>query len=267
MNMNRLSLEHRLNTRLLTGIATYLLLFSLALGLLLVRGLVKEFDRTLMSKAQSIIEVARQELATADDADALVPSFEGMHLGFFAIWLSDGTLVGSPNALQALDIAIEQELSDQPRFANLELPDGRDGRKVEIDFVPRGDTAQALMPSQVEIGSGVRTATLVVADSRQALNQQILSVSLLVVGACALLLLFLALLVRSSLRRGLEPVIGLRRQVELLGPQSSVHRVSLRDPPEELAPVLQGINELLQSRERSRRASAETRSDDMAQAS
>lgn len=264
--MRHPSLEQRLNTRLDTGIAIYLVVFSLALGLLLVRGLTREFDRGLISKAEGIIEMARQELATTDDADALVPRFNGMRLGHFAIWLSDGTLVGSADSLEALDISVEEELSDRPRFANLELPDGRPGRKVEIDFVPRGETEHVLLPSQVTIGSGVGTATLVVAESRQALNRQILNVLLLVTGACTLLLVSLAFLVRSSLRRGLEPVVGLRRQVELLGSQSNIHRVSLRDPPEELAPVLEGINELLLSRQGTRRREPAP-SGDMAQAS
>ena len=263
--MSRGSLEHRLNTRLVTGIAVYLVIFSAVLGVLLARGLVDDFDRDLISKAEGIIEIARQELATTEGVD-VVPAFDGVHFGYFAIWLSDGTLIGSPDSLQALDIEVETELSDTPRFADLELPDGRPGRKAEIDFVPRGDSAHLVLPSQVAIGSGIRTATLVVAESRQALNEQILRVSGLMFAAWALLLASLALLVRSSLRRGLEPVIGLRRQVELLEPQGSVHRLSLKDPPEELAPVLREINQLLQKRDEALRAQ-KTATDNMARAS
>jgi hypothetical protein len=251
--MNRASLETRMVSRLLTGITVYLLLFSLALGLLLAHGLVAEFDRELIARAEAIVEIARQELADQGGAVDPVPSFEGLRLGLFALWLSDGTLVGRPDALEALDLAVDQRLSDAPRFANLKLPDGRRGRKVEIDFVPRGEHSRPLLPSQVTVGSGVRTATLVVAEPRAALDRQILRVALLVAGGCALLLAALVLLVRTSLHRGLEPVVGLRRQVELLTAQRTVHRVSLQDPPAELAPVLQGINELLQGREQARR--------------
>ena len=260
------SLEQRLNTRIDAGIAIYLIVFSLALGLLLVRGVTREFDRGLIAKAEGIIQIARQEIAQTGDTDSLTPRFEGMDTDSFAIWLSDGTLIGAPDALQALDVSVEAPLSDEPRFSNLELRDGTSGRKVEIDFVPRREGAHELLPSQVSIGSGVTTATLVVTESRQALNRQILEISLLVVGACALLLVSLAMLVHSSLRRGLAPVIGLRRQVELLGPNGNVHRVSLRNPPEELAPVLAGINELLQAqRSTDRREVSETGS--MARAS
>ena len=250
--MNRISLESRMNARLLTGITIYLVVFSIALGFLLVRGLTAEFDRTLVARAEGIIEIARQEIM-AEGAATAVPRFDGMRFGQFALWLSDGTLVGAPDALETLEIEVDEELSDQPRFADLRLPDGRSGRKVEIDFVPRSEDAAGVLPSQVAVGSEVRTATLVVAESRAALDRQILRVSLLVAGACVLLLGSLALLVRSSLHRGLEPIVGLRRQVERLDPNGTVHRVSLRDPPEELAPVLQGINELLQNRDRARR--------------
>ena len=264
--MSRGSLEHRLNTRLVTGIAIYLVVFSAVLGLLLARGLVSDFDRKLISKAEGIVEIARQELATSEGGDDAVPVFDGVRLGYFAISLSDGTLIGPPDSLETLEIDVDDKLSNTPRFADLELPDGRPGRKVEIDFVPRRASSHQLLPSQVAIGSGIRTATLVVAESRQALNDQILRLSILMSAAWALLLASLALLVRSSLRRGLEPVIGLRRQVELLEPQGSVHRLSLKDPPEELAPVLDGINQLLRRRDETLRAQ-QAASSDMAQAS
>ena len=246
--MSKRSLEYRLNTRLDAGIAIYLVAFSLVLGLFLVHGLMVDFDRALIAKAEGIVDIARQELAAAEGPDAEAPSFDGVRLGHFAIWLSDGTLIGDVDALDTLDIAIDAELSDTPRFGDLELPDGRDGRKVEIDFVPRQEGGHDLLPSQVTIGSGVRTATLVVAESREALDRQILRVVLVLAGACSLLLAGLALMVRTSLRRGLEPVVGLRRQVELLSTGHSVHRVGLANPPDELAPVLNGINELLQRR-------------------
>jgi hypothetical protein len=88
-----------------------------------------------------------------------------------------------------------------------------------------------------------------------------------VAAGCALLLGSLALLVHSSLRRGLAPVIGLRRQVERLGSGGSVQRVSLRNAPEELAPVLAGINELLESQRRSGAASPPGRTGEVAKAS
>jgi hypothetical protein len=249
--MSHPSLEHRLNTRIDTAIAIYLIVFAAALGLLLARAATKDFDRALMARAGSIIEIARQEVADAAGPEApaggLIPRFEGMNLGEFAIWLSDGTLVGSVDSLAALDIQVETPLSDVPAFADVELPDGRRGRKVEIDFVPRTRNGHELQPSQVAIGSGITTATLVVAESRRALDHRLLEIALMMVGGCALLLVSLAALVHSSLRRGLAPVIGLRRQVERLGPRGTVHRVSLRNPPEELAPVVAGINELLRN--------------------
>lgn len=216
--MSPLSLHYRLKQRLLTGMAALLVVFVAALGALWVRDQSIEFDRSLESKARTLLELTQKRGTTPDLAvRQLVELEDGQRSTFFAVRLADGMEEGSTE------------------FANITLPDGSAGRQVEIGFLP--------------LHSPGRTAAVVVAVPRQPLLWKAARASLTLLGLGGLLLLALALLVRHVLRRGLEPVVGLRRQIETLDPSHRGQRVNLQAPPDELAPVLRRINELIERTE------------------
>ena len=86
-----------------------------------------------------------------------------------------------------------------------------------------------------------------VAEPLAPLYWKIFYVSLTLAALWALLLLALTLLVKSALQHGLEPLVGLKRQLETLDVEHVTHRVNLLDPPRELIPVVQRINQLLRN--------------------
>lgn len=244
--MSPISLQHRLNRRLVTGITALLVVFAASLGGLLVRGLVQEFDRSLASKARAAVDLTRRQLDRAIYADAFSLAFENNDRPtYFALRLSDGTVLQQSHARKPLKASTGQESSDTLRFADVTLPNGRAGRQVEIDFVPRQTSGRLLLPREVPVGAEIQVATLIVAEPRSALYWNIARAGLTLFGFCALLLLALTLLVRNALRHGLEPIVGLKRQLEILDTDHVTQRVNLANPPRELVPVLQGINRLL----------------------
>lgn len=86
----------------------------------------------------------------------------------------------------------------QPRFLNLELPDGRRGRMIQVDFVPQIDDDGGvdidvpLDPTRIDADSGLHVALIVVARSSESLNAQFRTLGLLLAGFVATFLAFLS---------------------------------------------------------------------------
>jgi hypothetical protein len=129
-------------------------------------------------------------------------------------------------------------LEGTPRFEDVTLEGGRAGRQVEIAFLPESTP-----------GASQPLITLIVAEPLQPLYRKMFRVSLVLCAFLGMLLVALALLVKRSLQRGLEPIVGLKRQLKILDLEHSARRVNLLDPPRELIPVVQRINQLLRRTE------------------
>jgi two-component system sensor histidine kinase QseC len=137
------------------------------------------------------------------------------------------------------------------------LPDGRSGRLARIDFVPQveddvddnGEQQPQEEPAQdptlVRPGSGLHTATLLVARERQTLDAQISRLRWSFALFTGLLLGTLVGLVALALKIGLRPLERLARQVKGLDAESLDQRVGAEAPPRELLPVVEQLNELL----------------------
>jgi len=245
--MSPLSLQYRLNRRLVTGIAALVVIFVASLGTLLVRDQSREFDRALESKAHALLDLTQGRVTRIDLTDGRLLELEnGRRPTFFAIRSAGRRVPEVSHHETPLVVSTNGRAVDTPRFTNMTLPDGTGGRQVEIDFAPVRSTVGPTTETEM--------ATVVVAEPRVALLWKAAKASLTLLGFGALLLLALALLVRNALRRGLEPVIGLRRQMETLDPQHRGQRVNLQAPPDELAPIMRHINDLLERTEMSLRA-------------
>jgi two-component system sensor histidine kinase QseC len=127
------------------------------------------------------------------------------------------------------------------------LPDGRWGRQVRLDFVPRVDREEA--PAEP---AGVTTAsasapgvTLIVARERESLDTDVGRFTVgIAIGAIALMLA-LAGLTQVALRVGLRSLDRLDRQVRALDVGSLGIRVAVEAPPREIAAVVEQVNALL----------------------
>ncbi len=236
--MSPTSLEYRLNRRLLTGIVSLVIVFGGSLGVLLSLDLSREFDRSLQSKARAVVDLYRLQ-PPAGSIQVTVE--DGDRPTYLALRLRDGS-VREPSGQLQLGPSL---LEGTPRFQDVVLPGGRAGRQVEIEFIPAAEDAN----SESSLGATPPLVTLMVAEPLAPLYWKMFYVSVLLAAFWGLLLLALALLVRSALQRGLEPIVGLKRQLEILDLEHITHRVNLLDPPRELVPVVRRINQLLRRAE------------------
>jgi two-component system sensor histidine kinase QseC len=241
------SIRHRL-TRDVLAISALLLGGSVAALYLAARAeLVEQFDAALQAKALALGAIfgedeGRVHLNFANNF--LRAAADGKPLDFFELWDAAGARLARSPALGEADLPRRTGSPGRPAIWNLVLPDGRAGRAIGVGFTPPPGEAQ-----------------LVVASSREKLDEALAEL-LGIGGACgALLLAAVFVAVPRVLRRGLAPLDRLAGQVAAIDAGSLAARFPAGGLPAELQPICARLNELLArleaSFERERRFSAD----------
>ncbi len=252
------SLRTRLFVHLLGGAALPLLVAGLVLRTIVADSLQKEFDRALLAEATGLIALTDQEgdLVEFDFESEVMPQFgPGARPEYFELWLADGSLLRRSPSFDQSDATRRTNLlkgsrpATLPRFQDVTLPDGRRGRQVQTDFVPRLDTDDAPADAKEAAAPSVPpspvAATLLVAREREQLDASIHGLELSLAGLGIGLLAALAALMQVALRAGLRSLDRLTGQVRALDVTSLDARVALEKPPEEIAVVIEQVNALL----------------------
>lgn len=127
-----------------------------------------------------------------------------------------------------------------------EEPDDDPEDDEESDEDEEDDEERALGEDldPTRIGAGYRVGSLVVARSREDLDERILFFRTALGGVALLLLGMITLLVHGAVRSGLAPVERVAAQVEALDADQLAERIE-GAPPAELDPLVRKLNELL----------------------
>jgi signal transduction histidine kinase len=241
------------------GVALLLLLAGLGLTRAIAAWLQGEFDRGLLTKAQALAALTDQEgdLVEIDFEAEHMPEFgAGAAAEYFEAWLAGETLLLRSPSFEASDGTRRARLergpgpADTPQFRDVPLPDGRRGRQVRLDFLPRLDVEEGPVDPAEPAGAGPtgaarRPATLLVARERDSLDASLGRLRWAVGAVGAVLLLAVAGLAHVALRVGLRSLDELGRQVRALGATSLDARVRVDAPPAEIAVVVEQVNGLL----------------------
>jgi len=243
--------------------AAGVLLYGLVCG-----GLLDQFDRALLDKAQLLASAVERERGKVE------LEFDELDMREFRqpqppayLWLrgSDGSALFRSSSAEAPDLEGIGPPDESPALRPVTLPGGRAGRAVAIRFVPRADEDDETEADGEPGGGKTPIAgpwlTLVLARETAPVDatlarfrSALIAVGLAAMGVSAgLLWLFV--------RRGLRPVEGLANQIARLGEQDLSVRVEAPDAPRELQPVVGRLNDLLHrleaAFERERRFSAD----------
>jgi two-component system, OmpR family, heavy metal sensor histidine kinase CusS len=237
------TIRQRLTLRLLSGWALLLLLGG-GLGYwLAATALTRQFDETLRAKAASLAMLIEQEdggRLNIDASETFLREF-GAHPGtaFFQLWDAGSNVVVRSQSLRNASLPLGDGTVSKPRFQDLDLPGDLSGRAAIFKFKPRpSDDAK---PPAV-----LQDAFLAVATERQGLNRT-LAILRLVLAACgALILVLTATVLPLLLRRELAPIHGLAAQAEQIDAASLSSRFPVEGLPQELKPISQTLNDLLE---------------------
>jgi two-component system sensor histidine kinase QseC len=240
------SLRRRLLVPLLPAVCLLVLATGFATSGAISRRLSRGFDRSLLTHAQALAVLTEQNAGAmeVEVAYTFLPWFTaGDESSFFEVWRDDGKVVEKSPSLGPRDLPRSGSIGRKPIFHNLELPNGRPGRLVEISFVPRFDDDVPVQDSLP--GSRMRKAVLVIAHDRGRLDALVRSLYATAATSAAVLALVLGLLVHTIVRRGLAPLDDIGRQVEALDAARLDLRLHARPPIRELVPIVDRLNALL----------------------
>lgn len=251
------SIRKQLTLSLLVGFGLLLAGSGAAIYFFTRIALINEFDNGLRAKAVTMMSLTEQ----GDDGIQMdLPDTFRQRPGqaappqYFELWQTNGTVCGRSESLKDGDLAMRAGPGSSAMIWNLTLPDGKAGRAIGLRFTPQFEDEKARHLAPVE-------AIVVVAAERDALDQT-LNVLALVLGLTGLLTLLVTVpLVSFSLERGHAPLEQLAQQAAAITADSLQTRLGTAAMPEELQPITTRLNDLLQrlaeSFERERRFSAD----------
>jgi signal transduction histidine kinase len=237
----RHSLRLRLTASLLAVLVAALLALSLVLHVVIAAALEKQFDARLSDDASAVAGMSEEDGPSAEFEYESLPDFERSERpAYFQVWLEDGTVLARSPSLGTRDLPAVAGRS----FEDVVLPDGRPGRASTLRQPlrvepPAGDATTPPRRSN-------RFATVVVARGTEELRGALASLRrwlalvavLTLAGASAAILIVVSRSLRSTRTMAAEiAAIDVGRVGRVL-PSESL--------PEELAPLVGKINELLE---------------------
>lgn len=283
------SLSSRLSILLLLGVGILLIAAGCLSSWMVGRWQEEDLDAALLAQARVLASLTtRAPDAAIQLANKRLPKLEpDTEREYFQLWSGDGHLIersvslakgdrlhsearpgeGLQGLLGSLhDLPRDVVPSQNPRFRDVVLPEGRPGRLVQIDFLPAVEgaiaedaTAATSLGSETSLGTEPplasediwppsdrrQLAVLVVAKSRQQLDDRRRVFAITMASTVLVLLLAVALLVRESLRLGLRPLHQVTDQMGGLGARN-LNRLQVSDTPRELRPIVDQLNALLE---------------------
>src|SRR3977135_2236374 len=158
---------------------------SLAAYFAMRAGLIGEFDLALKTDIQALANMTEQSEAgfKFDSTGEFMPKFQREeHPDYFQLWVPDGSTLYRSSALDE-DRSLPRRFGtlQSPKFWNVKLPDGLNGRAVGIRFVPKEDEDTPRTPGSPPLNKEV---TMVATFHRADLDQRLryLGTVLLLVG-------------------------------------------------------------------------------------
>lgn len=253
------SLRGRLALWLLAGTGLLLTAGGLLLDQVISSRLRREYDAALLTKSRSLVTLTEQQNGRIwlEFSYDFMPEFAARERpDYFQLWLGDGSVAVRSRSLAGRDLPHRGVPLGPPRLRDLILPDGRQGREVEISFHPRSEEEEEeeeleLQGESPKRRSGSRrvetgvTATLAVAQGSEDVDALLASLRVTLAAVILGLLGGTALLVKGVVGVGLIPLDDLARRLGEMDADSLGQDLAVADTPAELVPVVHHLKGLL----------------------
>ena len=243
--MASFSIQHRLSRRvvLLTGLVLFVV--AVLSDFIVTRWLEQQYDKMLITKASLLVTLAKDmpDGIDFDFADEFMPEFERqVNPEYFQLWKEDKSIFERSHSLKGNDL-MHLGLTRQGQvIEDIELLDGREGRMIQIVFLPQiPDEDQRTLQKL----ASQSLMTLAIARERETLNQLLLIVHVTLFIGMLIVLIVIDFLVSKTIKHGLSQLINMREQIVLLGADNLTTRLNLALPPSELEDVIKQFNKLL----------------------
>jgi two-component system sensor histidine kinase QseC len=237
------SIRRFLTSRVLIATVSLLVAGHVLLYLFVSHRLMEQFDASLMTRARALAGMLEQEPLgiELDLREEFLPEYvREENAEFFQVWDEEGEVIGRSPSLGERDLPRRAGTFDAPVIWNLTLPDGRPGRAIGVAFLPYAD--EMVLP---QIDARIRVEAVLARDRLEVLK----ILNLLLLGSGAVSLLFIAgiiLIVPRVTTSGLSPLNRLADYTATIDSATLGSRYRAADQPDELQPIVNRLNELLE---------------------
>jgi len=258
-----------LSRSLLPGFLLALIISALLIRLLMGQSLTREFDRGLVSRAQSLMAITEHDedgIELEVNPEVLNRYFLESNPDYFEIRNQSGIRLFYSESLGS-DESLEGGGSSIDGIADVQLPDGRSGRLIRQTYFPEidiDDEDLALSEEQatrqvehegvsasgtpVEVNGMViipNELTVTVATSRESLDDTLTQLNLILLLTSILTTSVVILLQRRAIRRAVRPLQEMSDQISQLDVKRIDQTLSLSYPIQELDVLKTRFNSML----------------------
>ena len=251
------SIRKKLTLSIIGGMVVILSVTTLFLYFLIAREVQTVFDSTLLDKTHAMISITELDAEDGlefDFTEGIMPEFESeSNAQYYQVW-QHGTdlLIKSPSLGEQNLPQFEIELGTH-QFADVDLADGRSGRLIAINFLPRlelsddEDDKKSGEPV-VELEIPVpQPLMLVLARERESLDEMLLSIGLLIGLIMLTVAMVGGIMVRRMVGNGLLPLSSLAERVSQIDESKLDMRLKHNSKQSiEIAPIEDQVNHLLE---------------------
>jgi len=256
-------MNHSLRRRLLAGIAATTMLGLSVTAVVIyiaIRGtLFRQFDDLLAAKARALATLVEQRgvVVVVSFADRPMQEFaRKIRPEFYQLWDESETVLARSRRLDGKDLKPTLGSLVAPRFQSTTLPDGRPGRLVGMQFLPamNGETLERAAGDQGEEPEdardqvdfqGRRRVILVVAKETAEIDNALGRLAGMLVGVSATAIAAMLAVLSWIVKRSLLPLDDLAAQIATLDERDLTARIHVARSPQELAPVVARLNDLV----------------------
>jgi len=249
--MKTFSLESHLSKRVVLLNAIIFISLTLIINITVSIWLEHELDEALEDKANVLITLMKDtpEGLDFDFADEFMPEFEATdHTEYFQLWVDQKTVFERSHSLIDNDLPMETKMQPGYAFKDLILIDGRQGRMVQVVFLPQIPEYEDRTPEKL---ASQKLMTLVYAREREELDLLINSIHVITVIFTIIILFLINYLVKITVRKSLSPLHVLKEQITILNADNLKERLFIKNPPFELLDVIEQVNNLLERLDKS----------------
>ena len=235
------SLRVRLTVSLMAVLILALGTLSIVVDQVVWHALVRQLDAQLADDASAVAGMAEDEGATVEFEYESLPDFErAQRPAYFQAWLDDGQVLARSPSLQGRDLPRPAPRGAAPAFSTLTLPDGRPGRAAGLRQPLRieEDGPGTARPSG-------RYVTVAVAQGTENVRASLGAVRRWLALWVGITLVAAALAVVVSVSRGLRAARDVAARVGEIDAARPRPFLPAGRLPDELAPLVDKVNELL----------------------
>jgi two-component system sensor histidine kinase QseC len=165
---------------------------------------------------------------------------------YYQMWFKSGETLSRSNSLNQNNLTRVNTVSPLPQYFNIELPNGKLGKAIQISFPPVVDNLASRNTVPYNLDTlGQEEITLVLALNTNYMEVIKNRVSYILLISLVLLLLTSWWIIRYALFKGMSPLQELHNQLAEIRVDNFAKRIRLSTPVAELDSVEKQLNELL----------------------